>query len=66
MGFALRRRGVTALHASAVCVAGSAIALCGATEAGKSTTVATLALRGIPVLSDDITALHEESGGFQS
>jgi hypothetical protein len=65
MGFALRRRDVTALHASAACVAGRAIVLCGATEAGKSTTVATLALQGVSVLSDDITALHEENQGFQ-
>jgi hypothetical protein len=65
MGFALSRRGVTALHAAAACVGERAIVFCGATEAGKSTTVASLALQGIPVLSDDITALHEENGGFQ-
>jgi hypothetical protein len=57
MGFILRKRGVTALHASAVCVDGHAVVLCGPSEAGKSTTAAALALRGTPVLADDIAAL---------
>ena len=61
MGFVLRRRGVMALHASAVVIEGQAVVLCGPSEAGKSTTAAALALRGIPVLSDDITALSASS-----
>jgi hypothetical protein len=64
MGFLLRRRGITALHASAVCVNGHAVLLCGPSEAGKSTTAAALALRGAAVLSDDITALTESSNEF--
>jgi hypothetical protein len=65
MGFVLRRRSVLALHASAVCIGGQAVALCGESQAGKSTTAAALALRGIPVLCEDITPLIEEHGRFQ-
>lgn len=57
MGFLLRLRGVISFHASAVCVDGQAIVLCGPSEAGKSTTAAAFALRGLPILSDDIAAL---------
>jgi len=64
MGFVLRRRGVLPFHASAVNVGGHAVVLSGAPMAGKSTTAAALALRGIPVLCEDIAALHEEPGGF--
>jgi hypothetical protein len=58
MGFVLRRRGVTPLHASAVCVAGNAIVFCGDAQVGKSTTAAALGLRGAPVLCEDIAALR--------
>ncbi len=64
MGFVLRRRSVLALHASAVCIGGQAVALCGESQAGKSTTAAALALRGIPVLCEDITPLIEQDGRF--
>jgi hypothetical protein len=64
MGFVLRRRGILALHASAVCIGGQAVALCGESQAGKSTMAAALALRGIPVLCEDITPLIEEHGRF--
>jgi len=63
-GYVLRRRGVTALHASAASLAGRAVVLCGATEAGKSTTAAALALRGFPVLCEDIAALARERQEF--
>ena len=65
MGFLLRRRSVLALHASAVCIGGQAVALCGESQAGKSTTAAALALRGVPVLCEDITPLIEQDGRFQ-
>jgi hypothetical protein len=64
MGFVLRRRSVMALHASAVSIGGQAVALCGESQAGKSTTAAALALRGIPVLCEDITPLIEQDGRF--
>ena len=60
MGFVLRRRGRTIpLHASSVSIEGQAFALFGAAGAGKSTTAATLALRGWPVLCEDVCALEE-------
>jgi hypothetical protein len=64
MGFVLRRRGITALHASAFCVDGKAIVLTGGAGAGKSTTAAALALRGLPVLCEDIAPLEEVQGIF--
>jgi hypothetical protein len=64
MGFVLRRRGVTPLHASAVSFGGRAIVLTGAAQAGKSTTAAALALLGVPVLCEDVAALKESTTGF--
>ena len=64
MGFLLRQRGITPLHASAVSVGGRAVTLSGAASAGKSTTAAALALRGVPVLCEDIAALKEDPRGF--
>ena len=60
--FALRLRGATCLHASAIEVDGRAIALVGAPGAGKSTTAAAFAIAGFPVLSDDIVVLSESEG----
>lgn len=57
MGWVLRLQGFVALHASAVVVEGKAIVFCGGPGAGKSTTAAAFAQRGIPVLAEDITAL---------
>jgi hypothetical protein len=62
LGFILRRRLITSLHASAVELFGHAVAVSGDAGFGKSTTAAALALRGVPVLSEDIAALHE--GGW--
>lgn len=64
MGFVLRRRGVTPLHASALAMGDFAVAISGAAGAGKSTTAAALALRGAPVLCEDIAALDESAGDF--
>jgi hypothetical protein len=64
MGYVLRRRGITALHASAFCLDGKAVVLAGATGAGKSTSAAALALRGLPVLCEDIAAIEEAPHGF--
>lgn len=64
MGFILRRRGVLSLHASAVLIGGQAVLLCGESEAGKSTTVAALALRGFPVLTEDISPVKEEDASL--
>jgi hypothetical protein len=61
LGPVLRRvlglRGVLCLHASAIVIDGRAVVLAGQRGAGKSTTAAALAARGMPVLSDDLVAL---------
>lgn len=64
LGFVLRLRGVACLHASAVAVRSQGIALVGPPGAGKSTTAAALARRGLAVLSDDVVALEQRSSGF--
>jgi hypothetical protein len=64
MGFVLRRRGVTPLHACAVEIDGGAVVLCGAGGAGKSTMAAALALRGVPILCEDVTPLTQNDGEF--
>lgn len=63
-GFILRIRGVASLHASVVVIDGEAVALVGAPGAGKSTTAAAFALRGHPVLTDDLAPLVEDDGRF--
>ena len=65
MGFALRQRGTVTLHASSLSIQGNAIALVGEAGAGKSTTAAALALRGWPVLAEDVCALAESGGHYQ-
>ncbi len=64
LGFVLRLRGVTCLHASAVSVGDRALVLVGPASAGKSTTAAALARAGCAVLSDDVVPLGEEGGAF--
>ncbi|MBA3710871.1 MAG: serine/threonine protein kinase [Pyrinomonadaceae bacterium] len=66
MGFVLRLRGITCLHASAIAVNGQAIALLGPAGAGKSTTAAAFAGLGYPVLSDDVVALIDQGDTFGS
>jgi len=65
MGFILRCRGLMSLHASAVCIDRRAVVLCGESQTGKSTCAAALALRGVPVLCEDVTPLLEEAGSFR-
>lgn len=60
LGFVLRLRGITCLHASAVAIGKQAIALVGPAGAGKSTTAAAFAKRGNPVLTDDVAPLVAE------
>lgn len=60
LGLALRRRGILALHASAVVIDGQAVGFLGAGGAGKSTLAAALAARGHAVLTDDVLALRRE------
>jgi hypothetical protein len=58
LGFALRRRGAFALHASGVEIDGRALLLVGPHGVGKSTTAAALARRGCKVVSDDVVRLR--------
>ena len=64
LGFTLRLRGVTCLHASAVVIDGQAVAFLGQAGAGKSTTAAAFAQLGYPVLSDDVVALVDKGDSF--
>ncbi len=64
LGFLLRLRGATCLHASAVAVGNRAVALVGGAGAGKSTTAAAFACLGHGVLADDTAALREAGGAF--
>jgi hypothetical protein len=65
LGFVLRQRHVTCLHASAVELHGHAVLFCGDAGYGKSTMAAALALRGVPVLAEDIAALQLAGGPIQ-
>jgi hypothetical protein len=64
IGIALRMRGTTCLHASAVEILGSAVAFLGEMGAGKSTTAAIFARNGHAVLTDDIVALEKYGDAF--
>jgi len=66
LGFVLRRRNRTCLHASGVEIQGRAVCFCGDAGSGKSTAAAALALRGLPVLAEDIVALEENGGEFHT
>jgi hypothetical protein len=65
MGYILRKRGFSPLHASAVTIRGKAVAIVGEAGAGKSTTAAALGLRGWPVLCEDVCALQAGAGRFE-
>ena len=64
LGFILRQRRVLALHASCFSSQGFAFAVCGGPGTGKSTTAAALALRGVSILCEDISALRVHDGNF--
>jgi hypothetical protein len=64
IGFVLRLKGLTPLHASAIAVEDQAVALVGMPGAGKSTTAAAFAYRGYAVLSDDVVALEARENCF--
>ena len=57
LGFILRLRGTTCLHASAIAVGGKAIALVGRPFAGKSTTAAALVGLGHALVSEDVVPI---------
>jgi hypothetical protein len=65
LGYVLRARGRLAMHASCVRIGDGAVLLAGAPGAGKSTTAAALAMRGMCIVSDDLTALALGDGDDQ-
>lgn len=65
MGYILRLRGVTCLHASVVEIEEGAVAFVGPAGAGKSTLAAAFTDAGHAVLSDDLAALVPDRGGFR-
>ncbi len=64
LGWVLRLRGSTCLHASGVVVENRVLAFLGDAGAGKSTTAAAFAQQGYPILSDDVLALVDREGSF--
>jgi hypothetical protein len=65
LGFVLRLRGITCLHASAVSIGGRAIALVGPASAGKSTTAAALVRMGHRLISEDVVPIVEREGRIE-
>jgi hypothetical protein len=57
VGFAMRARGILALHASSVVLRDAAVAFVGPSGAGKSTLAAAFAQHGYSVLSEDVVGL---------
>jgi len=64
LGFVLRLRGVTCLHASAAIADGRAFGVVGGAGFGKSTSAAIFAGMGLPVLTDDVLALSDRTTAF--
>ncbi len=64
LGFILRLRGTLSLHASCVAVDGRAVAFLGPPGAGKSTTAASFAKLGYPIVSEDVVPLTERDNSF--
>ena len=62
LGFVLRLRGHTCLHASVINIDDQAVALVGPGGSGKSTTAAAFVELGFPILTDDVAAITLENG----
>jgi hypothetical protein len=62
-GALCHQRGIIPLHASAIDVADGCVAFVGASGAGTSTLVASLAQRGHPVIADDVCFLQLSASG---
>jgi hypothetical protein len=65
LGFVLRLRGITCLHASAIAIDGKAIALLGRPTVGKSTTAAALMMLGYPLVSEDVVPLIDRGAFYE-
>lgn len=66
IGVILRLRAVTCLHASAVDFGGVAVMFIGPKGAGKSTSAATFAAHGFPVLADDTVGIDQVDGTWMA
>ncbi|NJC06133.1 hypothetical protein GGQ97_001926 [Sphingomonas kaistensis] len=64
MGLLLHQRGLFPLHANAVALDGRAIAVAGATGAGKSTLAAWFSRQGLGLVGDDVIALKPTGEGM--
>lgn len=62
LGFNLRLREITCMHATAIVVDNYVMLVGGVSGAGKSTTASYFALRQHPILSDDVSALCLKKG----
>jgi len=65
LGFVLRLRGITCLHASAIAIDGKAIAIVGDAGMGKSSTAAAFARLGFPIITDDVAPLRDHGTRFE-
>jgi hypothetical protein len=65
LGIVCHQRGLLPLHASAVVLAGRAVAFAGPSGAGKSTLAAQLGARGHAVVCDDLCALDLAAGAVR-
>jgi hypothetical protein len=65
LGYVLRLRGLTVLHASAVRTSRGAVALVGPQGAGKSSMAAAMVGRGHAILSEDVCALRGSGGTIE-
>jgi len=64
LSFVLCVRGVACLHASAISIGDRAVAFVGPEGVGKSTIATAFAMRGYPVVADDMLALTSSNRGF--
>lgn len=64
LGFFLALKGTTSLHGSSICVEEKAVVFIGGGGAGKSTIAAAFALRGFPVMTEDVSPLLPQSDSF--
>lgn len=66
MGLLLHQRGLFPLHANAIALDGRAIAVAGATGAGKSTLAAWFSRHGLGLVGDDVIALKPTVEGMMA
>lgn len=64
LAYLLERRGVLALHGSAVNVEGAGVCFLAQAGTGKSSLAAAFVKVGHPLLTDDVVAVHRSAGGF--